>query len=738
MYADVIQVIQMMIIETGQQNGQAEIEKTIKAIFRGDQQLSEIQAELKFQEKWTMVIEGMVAHAQIDDSKKKIFEIMKQVYTGRQYFPLHLLNNHTLEQRLMNEDNNEYIMDFLSNIFRNMTTLLTPLQSSDATFQNITTLFAQKFETAKNYLNLKDFFNLVCVGDFVNLARFPQAVNWVALKNEIWEILRTGPDNDKARKELFEIFSIFPLFGWEVHTDFVESLLEAAKKYNLRIYDFRFKEFQSLLNQYNCFSDCRNNVSKTYPLNFCSGKKENFQTSVFADMKNKLLVDFDLLVTKNEVPFNDQTNFALIEDTVQYRLVVKDENMPQNYKNCLQILLEPNNPSLAFQDKKVSLKDLKTVVRGTLENKWKTILSDLGDAIYQDIVLPNEVQAISSFSVSLVNIIQTKVALFIRNNVNNCLNPFGLTLDMDGKALLHYYALVYTWQLLVTGLKKKSLRSVEKMRGEEQNWRSYFISTVCSDAHVVSVEAGKRTLSTLIERSIQEKHKEISVTINNKLNVEKASFHSKEIQKELDQNLLFSERAEELCVIQYLTHQTEYVEKAFEQKFRNSFGQMKEELLGEAKRNLNQTMQILAEAITELAEGLNKHSQEKQSHFLFQDDNCQYVYEIDKAASNKRAYEFFVAFLKGDISNYPQFSNITPRHTIKIIDLAEPFESGIPFLHIFCSTLLEEISKMKENISWKFLDSGIEKIYNDFKNTSIGCPEMCPTCGRKCDASPTQ
>lgn len=55
---------------------------------------------------------------------------------------------------------------------------------------------------------------------------------------------------------------------------------------------------------------------------------------------------------------------------------------------------------------------------------------------------------------------------------------------------------------------------------------------------------------------------------------------------------------------------------------------------------------------------------------------------------------------------------------------------------IFCvaaQSCIAEVLQEVPSIYWTIVDMGLDETHANFKNSAIGCPEACPTCGRKCD-----
>ena len=379
-------------------------------------------------------------------------------------------------------------------------------------------------------------------------------------------------------------------------------------------------------------------------------------------------------------------------------------------------------------------------------NGWPNILLELLDIIESQINL-DEVDcsssnsSISSFSVSLLKIIHTKVQEFIRNIINVEFGRFGLALDLDGMSALHFYALLNSWKLLSKGQRNRSMKEIQSMQMDENNWREYFISNVCSQPIDASKAAAKNMVKTAIHEFLKDLKLDTGKVIGEQLTKYRDQFNSKKIQDELDSNLLFSKCSEEKLVIEYITNQTQYVTNEFEMRFKDKFNQIKSQALFETQQTVFKEMVKFQRTITDLMRYMEKKGMKDMTSKVMFHGGDTNVFDVRADEANVTAMNFFIDYCKGNAiaKSFERFSELKAQDRTFIIQYCDADSKfGLPSLFYFCEEASDIIGKYisdssSDNSNWSLVDMNLDNLYNDFKNSSIGCPETCPTCGRKCD-----
>ena len=407
----------------------------------------------------------------------------------------------------------------------------------------------------------------------------------------------------------------------------------------------------------------------------------------------------------------------------------------------LRYLIDPESGSSSDY---MALSQLQKLVLQNISGGWPQILLDLWKLIESQINLEgvdysSQDGSVSSFSVSLVKIIHTKVQEFIRNNINAELGRFGLAIDMDGISALHFFALLYSWKLLCSGQKSRAMKEICNMQQDEENWRTYFISNVCSQPISASKAVAKNMIKSIVNEYVRASQSDTGEEINGELTKYRAQFSSKAIQDELDDTLLFSERSECKLVVDYLTKQTDFVTSELKRRFKGVFSRIKEQVLLRAQGEFQDELKKLQRAVAVLKKFLEDHDMQDMSSkvmFFGGDTN---VFDVETEVANQKALDFFTAFCEGgDIATYSRFSDglYAPNNAAIVQYRDSTLDFSIPLLFHFFDEALTEIGQFIQgiaNINWSMVDMGLDHIYNEFKNASIGCPKTCPTCGRKCD-----
>ncbi|CAD7924766.1 unnamed protein product [Amoebophrya sp. A120] len=410
------------------------------------------------------------------------------------------------------------------------------------------------------------------------------------------------------------------------------------------------------------------------------------------------------------------------------------------YGHGLQYLLNP--AAFPSHMQKEALTQLARLVTDNLNGGWPLVLKDLGEAIRKEVSLEDcsGQVSVSSFSAALVKLIHTKVSVFVRDRINEPLAKFGLELDMDGAAAVHTFALLQSWRLLADGQRHKSMQNIREMQRDRDNWKKYFVSNVCAKPIEQSKAVAEYFVSGIVKNFLHFARSNGAESIKARLEEDEEEFNAKTIQAKLDDDLLFSGRGEEHLAVEYITNQTEYVTNVFEEQFGTLFNSLKDGVVLDTKRTLQKGLAELRDAFETLRQFLEKNNlQEAQSELLFS-AGVEAIFELEKEETNVSAYNFIVSFcLAGDLGTYGRFKDL--KDTACYVDIVTHRDTtgstkGIPMLYHFCTEALDKIAEQMiklNEFTWSIVDMGLDDLRASFKNRSIGCPNACPTCGRKCD-----
>ena len=538
--------------------------------------------------------------------------------------------------------------------------------------------------------------------------------------------------NDDIRNLKLDIESL----GYSVDQSFVEGLHDVLNEKNQKD---RIKSGYLVLSEYSCFN--------------CLVREGNLSVDLSCDDTKNIC---RYLNNNGENFFNEYNNVVGLEDKSCFYYIPEGYTVLRGsgpklcvtarwrdkYGNALDYLLDSDS---IFHGERYVIGQLNTLVQEQMINGWPKILLELLNIIESQINL-DEVDcsssnsSISSFSVALLKIIHTKVQEFIRSIINVEFGRFGIALDLDGMSALHFYALLNSWKLLSKGQRNRSMKEIQSMQMDENNWREYFISNVCSQPIDASKAVAKNLVKTAIDEFLKALKVDAGKEIGEQLTKYRDQFSSKKIQDELDSNLLFSKRSEDKLVIEYITNQTQYVTEEFEMRFKDKFNQIKSQALFETQQIFFKEMTKFQRTIVDLKRYIEtKGMEDMTSKVMFHGGDTN-VFDVNADEANVTAMKFFIDYCKGkaNVKPFDRFSDLKVQDRTSIVQYCDTDSKfGVPLLFYFCDEASDVIAKYitesSDSSNWSLVDMKLDSLYNDFKNSSIGCPETCPTCGRKCD-----
>eukprot|EP00121_Abeoforma_whisleri_P008085 Awhi_evm2s7407 len=576
---DATEELQKNIMEAEKVTGKREIEHLLKLVLRSDQKLSIDEASEKFDVSWNKTIADMHSQLNFYDCRQQLFETINDCYQQYQSFPNSIMNNEKLKNDILNSICSqplELAADRFANFFfAEAQNIFKPVQNN-TDYQNISVRFMHKLRQDWKYLAVTEFFDFELHKYEIDAKKIFSSTDFASLCDHISRIFHRSGKKSQSRKELKRFLESYLILGFSLKPNFIDDI---CKIFFIRSWYTWASTPEEELFKYlqKKFVDCF--------------KKETlvFTNPTIYDTLSTLYICPTIISSSNyRITDNSDLNKVVKsisepEDRICMKLAIK--NHSQWDRRTLQALEQFMKPrSIENNYGHFNINALKGAVFEKLKLKWAQMLKDLCVYIHKDILLPNDESNISRFTVSLVNIIYTKVKLFIKNNVNSDLEKFGLNLDMDGNSIIHFFSSIYTCSVLAKDTSKA---------------------------------VAKHLLTELTTGFLKEAQAITVSQITKDLNDSRNEFTSEAIQKNLDNNLLFSPRAEKDCVVHYITHQTEYVIKTFEEKFEQHFDAVKENYVLLMKRKFDVSIKNLVDVTKELLDFIEKNDLDKSSHHLF-------------------------------------------------------------------------------------------------------------------------
>ena len=377
----------------------------------------------------------------------------------------------------------------------------------------------------------------------------------------------------------------------------------------------------------------------------------------------------------------------------------------------------------------------------------------------------NDWKSVSRFSRELIGNVTRKVSEIIEE-LNKDLKKIGLSLDMMGQSHIDLVSCVYCWKQLSDGIESYLKKPITEMENQKEDWRNIYISSVQNDPAEISRSNSKnfheRLYSSLKEQALQEVSKQITDYFGKKA----SHFTTLEIQRQLDQELLYR-GAHFDDVFNYINNQSLTIENRFQREWDKSFAEQKQLNVGTYKATIRKVFIQAREAYEKLQEAfLSEGLTEFQCIKLFSPKNMQNDFVVKSQHEkmfNKAGVRFFYDFMTGNLSkswsctikdnveNLEKEESFTYAHDCQFQDLKcvklevsthlRGLNNGdfeIPILYEF---LLAGISILKDKIQsidnetggWKEPELELDSVYNQLKNSTLGCNVTCLTCGRKCD-----
>ena len=459
--------------------------------------------------------------------------------------------------------------------------------------------------------------------------------------------------------------------------------------------------------------------------------------------------------------------FQVIQNPI-YDYIPKKEF--DSYLVGLNYIIDPLSMSQLYGISQV-LDQLKKLCRNHIQ--WKIVFDNLIKGIESTIQSGNlsadyDWKRISSFSNNLIQNIFREVVNIV-DKLDHNLNLFNLRLDMNGWSYIDIFTIGISWRILAYGSSERLLKPINDFKLEKKNWLKLLESILEKNVNEMSKGIANNIFKDTGNNFKISCMRRISENMQLSLNKNDITdkFNAREIQKKLDEEILFKGTTDFEIVLDYIINQVRFIEKEFE----NMWNQAYKKLLGDNITFYEDSMKVFYRKFQKYVKHLmyyleiNKMT-EYEAHQIFEDINEMKVQKSsafdDKSQELSLYYQavfkFFSDFCEGHFVENWKFSGKDKMQNILTIKFRNPslFEKlddtiplnlskycsikdqEVPVLYVFLSELNSKITDQlelvsKENINWSLGDLGLDNIFNKLKNMALACNKCCPTCGRKCD-----
>lgn len=543
----------------------------------------------------------------------------------------------------------------------------------------------------ERYAHLLNKYSYVLSGPGFDESRPVEFVQWHLLKTDIINCVRRADETSAsaAMGQLQEIGRYFQCFGMQLNSDFKASLISIMKSWKWFSSSTRAEDAETLLcRNWGCFYP-------NYPLIFSrSGQQRSMQEIRRLPCMSYLRARENFLTSHSvelsaprfsEIPRLPEDASELRDSKIELRIKPQYQ---KKYGHGLRYLLDPTGFESHLQQ--TAVEQLSKLVSENIKGGgWNTIFTDLAGVIKNEIQFEEQAASVSSFSGAVVKRIHQGVKVFLKDRVDEQFSRFGVVLDMDGIATMHFFALLQSWKLVSEGQRERMLHSsVKGMERDKENYRRYFVSSVCQNAVEQSKAAAASFIREIYRAFVETKRNAAGELVRVKLDREKDQFFAHTIQQELDEDLLFSGRGESNVVVRYITQQTAHVTEIFDRRFGAMFDSLREGVIMDTQTELREGLQQLRTCLEAFATFLrNADLKDVLSEKLFSDAREGAIFESSgRESKNRAAYDTIVSFCRGEPEvgkRAPRLEGLVAGQMAGLIEYRSTTPKEIPMLYEF-------------------------------------------------------
>ena len=308
---------------------------------------------------------------------------------------------------------------------------------------------------------------------------------------------------------------------------------------------------------------------------------------------------------------------------------------------------------------------------------------------------------------------------------------------------------------MAEGSRARALRPILSLSAERDKWKTYFVSTLCAGPQQKSRVLGEQLAHRVWTQSTSaSKMQPFFEKLKDRVQPAQPEFAAATIQAALDARLLQNADPSTVQeVVSYITDPVRCIREEFQRRWQLHFEPARDEVLQEFKNQLLSVLQAYKTRIERLSDFLKeKGFASSLSQSIFFCPETEFL--AQGTAPDQAAQLFFLDFLgEYDLGDQPEshewFGAIGGHECtcdsrlndiFGLRQVSEDFKEfcevttevvgEIPMLYHFCKALTtgleQQIGKIKDT-KWTLTEGGMDKVYNTFRNASIGCTETCPT-----------
>ena len=263
--------------------------------------------------------------------------------------------------------------------------------------------------------------------------------------------------------------------------------------------------------------------------------------------------------------------------------------------------------------------------------------------------------ALSSFSVDVVQLVWQATAEIVKK-LDKDLEAFGLRLDMTGEGFTHFFSLVYAWTLVSEGSKTRNLKPLLALCGEEDKWKTYFVSSLCDGPRQKSEMLGEQLAHSI--RAHAGKMQAFFEKIRSQVQTAQSDFTAAKIQADLDEKFLLNpDPLASGAVVEYVTNQVAVIKDEFEQRWQKVYEPIRDEVLTEYKRHVRSFLNACKKRVKSLANFLEDNGVNTNlSETLFHSPGAEFL--AQGRVPDEAAGRFFFDFMAGHDAKLEWFTTI--------------------------------------------------------------------------------